>query len=81
MMSLFSIPSMSMPCALAFLAKKAEPYRPSSSPATAMNLIVAANWWAAITRAISIIAATPEPSSSAPGASHVASIAPVQRES
>ena len=81
MMSLLSMPSMSMFCAFASWAKWAEPYRPSSSPATVMNLIVASNVCWDITRAISIIAATPEPSSSAPGASQVASIAPVQRES
>jgi hypothetical protein len=46
-----------------------------------MNLIVASKVCCDMTRAISIIAATPEPSSSAPGASHVKSIGPVQRES
>jgi hypothetical protein len=46
-----------------------------------MNLIVASKWCVAIARAISSTAATPEPSSPAPGASHVKSSTSVQRES
>ena len=80
-MSLVNMPSTSMPDALACWAKKVEPKRPCSSPATAMKTIVASNWRLAMTRASSSTAATPEASSSAPGASQVEFRTSVQRES
>jgi hypothetical protein len=80
-MSLVNMPSTSVPAALACWAKKVDPYRPCSSPATAMKTIVASNWRLAITRASSSTAATPEASSLAPGASHVKFRTSVQRES
>ena len=60
---------------------KVEPYSPCSSPATVAKTIVPGNWWVANTRASSSTQATPEPSSSAPGASLVKSITSVTRES
>ena len=50
-------------------AMNAEPKRCRSSPATAANVSVAAESWVAITRANSMETATPDASSSAPGAS------------
>ena len=81
MMSLVNMPSTSIPAALACWAKKVEPKRFCSSPATAMKTIVASNWRVAMTRASSSMAATPEASSSAPGASQVKFRTSVQRES
>lgn len=57
------------------------PVQPCSSPATAANTIVDAGRRFAITRASSIATATPDASSSAPGASEVASMTSVTRES
>jgi hypothetical protein len=81
MMSLVNMPCTSVPAALAWAAAKPEPYSPCSSPATAMNTIVASKWRVAIARAISSTAITPEASSSAPGASQVALMGSVQIES
>ncbi len=58
-----------------------EPYRFCSSPATAANTIVDLVWRVAITRASSIETATPDASSSAPGASLVKFMTSVTRES
>jgi hypothetical protein len=59
----------------------AAPYSPCSSPATAANTIVATGRRLAITRASSMATATPDASSSAPGASDVESMTSVTRES
>ena len=60
---------------------KVEPYRPSSSPDTVANTRVPGNWRVANSRASSSTIATPEASSSAPGASLVKSRMSVHRES
>ena len=60
---------------------KAEPYSPCSSPATVANTRVPGNWWVANTRTSSSTTATPEPSSSAPGASSVKFSTSLTRES
>lgn len=80
-MSLVNMAWTFVPAALKLSARYADPYRPCSSPATAAKTIVAAGRRFAITRASSRATATPEASSSAPGASPVASITSVARES
>lgn len=59
----------------------AEPNRPCSSPATAANWMVASVCRVDMTLAISSAAATPEASSSAPGASAAAFSTSVTSES
>ena len=59
----------------------AEPYSPCSSPATAANTIVASECRVAMSRASSSTTATPDASSSAPGASLVKFMMSVTRES
>jgi len=81
MMSMFRTPWMFQPAALANCAKWAEPYRPCSSPANATNLIVASVGRFASTRASSSTADVPDASSLAPGASLVAFMTSVTRES
>ena len=80
-MSFENMPATFMPAAAAWFAKNVEPKRPCSSPSNATNLMVASKDCFDITRASSSTAATPEASSSAPGASHVKSRTLVQRES
>ena len=58
-----------------------EPNRPCSSPSTADRTIVDSGACLASTRASSITTATPEASSSAPGASPTESVLMVRRES
>jgi len=62
----------STPASRSACARWSDPYRPCSSPATAAKTIVASLRRVAITRASSSTAATPDASSSAPGASLVA---------
>ena len=81
MMSLENIPWMSVPASLNDCARNAEPNRPCSSPATAAKTTVASIGRVANTRAISRIVATPDASSSAPGASLVKFMMSVTRES
>ena len=66
---------------LATSAKCLAPYNPCSSPTTATKISVNGNSLWLIIRASSIIAATPEASSLAPGASDLASITSEARES
>ena len=80
-MSLLNMPCTSLPAAAICAAMKAEPYRPCSSPATVANTRVPGNWRVANSRASSSTTATPEPSSSAPGASLVKFSTSVTRES
>ena len=80
-MSLVNIPWTSAPAAFSWFAMNVEPYRPCSSPATAASMIVERDGWVAITRASSMQTATPEASSSAPGASSVKFMTSVTRES
>jgi len=80
-MSLVNIPCTSVPAAFNCWARYVDPYRPCSSPATAANTIVEAGRLFAITRASSSTTATPDASSSAPGASEVAFMTSVTRES
>jgi hypothetical protein len=80
-MSLVNMPCTSTPADLSCWARCAEPYRPCSSPATAAKTIVASGLCLAITRASSRDTATPDASSSAPGASSVEFITSVTRES
>ena len=70
-MSLLNMPCTSLPAAAICAAMCAEPNRPCSSPATVASTRVPGNWWVANTRASSSTTATPDPSSSAPGASSV----------
>jgi len=81
MVSLLNMAWMSVPASLNDCARWSEPYRPCSSPATAANTIVASGERVAMTRASSMTTETPEPSSSAPGASLVAFSTSVTRES
>jgi hypothetical protein len=81
MMSLLNMPWMSVPAALSCAAMNADPNRPCSSPATATKMMVASVGRVAKTRASSSTAATPDPSSSAPGASRVKLRTSVTRES
>ena len=81
MMSLENMPCTSAPAALYCAAWNAEPYSPCSSPATAVNTTVASVGRVANTRAISSTVATPDASSSAPGASLVKFMMSVTRES
>ena len=80
-MSLLNMPCTSLPAASICAAMKAEPYSPCSSPATVANTRVPGNWRVANSRASSSTTATPDPSSSAPGASLVKSSTSVTRES
>ncbi len=80
-MSLLNMPCTSLPAAAICFAMKVEPYSPSSSPATVANTRVPGNWRVANSRASSRTTATPEASSSAPGASLVKSSTSVTRES
>jgi hypothetical protein len=80
-MSLLSIPWMSAPAAWNWAAAKFDPNSPCSSPATAMKTSVARGRRVAITLASSIETATPDASSSAPGASLVPLRTSVTRES
>ena len=80
-MSLLNMACTSAPAFLYCWAMWSEPYRPCSSPATAAKTTVASVRRVAITRASSMIAATPDASSSAPGASLVASSTSEARES
>ena len=80
-MSLLNMPCTSAPAAVICCAMKVEPYSPCSSPATVANTRVPGNWRVAKIRASSSTTATPEPSSSAPGASLVKSSTSVTRES
>src|SRR5262252_3235174 len=81
MMSLLNMPWTSLPAAAICWAMNVEPNRPSSSPDTAAKTIVPGNWWVANSRASSSTHATPDPSSSAPGASSVEFSMSVTRES
>ncbi len=80
-MSLLNMPCTSFPAAFICAAMWAEPYRPCSSPATVASTTVPGNWWVANSRASSRTTATPEASSSAPGASLVKLSTSVTRES
>src|SRR5580765_5677206 len=81
MMSLENIPATFVPAALSRDAKFTEPNVPCSSPEKTAKTIVASKWRVDMTRANSRTAATPEPSSSAPGASDVPFRTSVTRES
>jgi hypothetical protein len=80
-MSLVNMACTSVPAVASCWAMCADPYSPSSSPATAANMIVASVCWVAMIRASSRTVATPDPSSSAPGASLVEFARSVTRES
>jgi hypothetical protein len=80
-MSFENIPATFMCAAKAWFAKYVEPKRPCSSPEKAAKMMVASNECFDITRASSSTDATPDASSSAPGASQVKSRTSVQRES
>jgi hypothetical protein len=67
-MSLVNIPWTSASAFLSSFARNVEPNSPCSSPATAAKISVQSGRRVAITRASSIDTATPEASSSAPGA-------------
>ena len=77
MMSLLSTPSMIWFSRRARAAYSALPSRPCSSPAKAANTSVCLNSRRLITRASSITAAVPLPSSSIPGAT-ASSCFPIQ---
>ena len=81
MMSLLNMPCTSLPAAFICWAMNSDPKVPCSSPATAAKTIVASGVRVANTRASSRMAATPDPSSSAPGASSVKFRTSVTRES
>ena len=80
-MSLVNMACTSVPAALYCAAMNRAPNRPCSSPATAANTMVAFGRRLAMTRASSIDTATPDASSFAPGASAVAFMTSVTRES
>jgi hypothetical protein len=80
-MSLVNMAWTSAPAALNWAAMYRAPYRPCSSPATAAKTIVDLGARFAITLASSMDTATPDASSSAPGASAVAFMTSVTRES
>ena len=80
-MSLLNIACTSAPASRNVWARWSEPYRPCSSAATAANTMVASVDRVAKTRASSITTAMPDASSSAPGASAVAFMTSVTRES
>jgi hypothetical protein len=80
-MSLVNMPCTSAPWSWKTCAMWSDPYNPCSSPATAANTSVALGRWVANTRASSIETATPDASSSAPGASAVEFMTSVTRES
>jgi hypothetical protein len=80
-MSLVNMPCTSVPAALYWAAMYRAPYRPCSSPATAANTMVDFGARFAMIRANSMDTATPDASSSAPGASAVAFMTSVTRES
>ena len=71
MMSLVYMPAMFRFFWRAWVAQWRAPSRPCSSAATAMKTMVASNLCLAITQASSMVAAVPEASSLAPGASAV----------
>ena len=81
MMSLLNMPWTSLPAVAICCAMKVEPNSPCSSPDTAAKTMVPGNLWVANSRASSSTQATPEPSSSAPGASLTESVTSVTRES
>ena len=81
MMSLLNMPWTSVPAAFICWAMNSDPNVPCSSPHTAARTIVASGSRVAKTRASSNMAATPDPSSSAPGASSVKFRTSVTRES
>jgi hypothetical protein len=79
-MSLLSIATTFQLAAFAISARCLDPYNPCSSPVTATKIKVKGNSFYSLFYN-SIIAATPEASSLAPGASDLASITSVTRES
>ena len=80
-MSLVNMPCTSLPAFWNCSAMWSDPKRPCSSPATAASTIVASGSCVARTLASSIETATPDASSSAPGASLVEFSTSVTRES
>src|SRR4249919_1207631 len=80
-MSLLRLASTFHPWSAAYCAMILPPYRPCSSPESAEYTSVAGNLYLLSTRAVSISAETPDASSLAPGASPVASITSLRRES